>query len=260
MPAAKGGSYVKVFVRLRPTDTVRGAGQSGGGELAYTLEGGKSITVRAMAPAKEKEGEEEGGGGGNVASPAAAEKGPLAGARDADLTYAFHRIFDVDTDQDMVYREVASNMVQHAFRGYNSSCFAYGQTGSGKTFTMLGTRTDPGVLPCAIKAVFDAVAAKEAGAAATVTCRMSYLEIYNEEVNDLLQAGEEGGAAPFAPSSAAPARGRGRNLKLLGEDPLRGALVEGLREVPVYTWAEVRRARRPPRPPTRCARAPRGAH
>jgi hypothetical protein len=174
--------------------------------------------------------------------------------------HCFDGVIEPTAKNSAVFSRCVAPLVGRVLQGVSCCCFAYGQTGSGKTFTMLGTRTDPGVLPCAIKAVFDAVAAKEAGAAATVTCRMSYLEIYNEEVNDLLQAGEEGGAAPFAPSSAAPARGRGRNLKLLGEDPLRGALVEGLREVPVYTWAEVRRARRPPRPPTRCARAPRGAH
>ena len=71
---------------------------------------------------------------------------------------------------------------------------------------------------------------------------MSYLEIYNEEVNDLLQPppGGVGGRAPFAASRVAGGRGRGRNLKLLAEDGLRGAVVEGLREVPVDSWEEAR--------------------
>jgi hypothetical protein len=266
MPAAaKGSSYVKVFVRLRPTDTVRGAGQSGGGELAYTLEGGKSITVRAMAPAKEKEGEEEGGGGGNVASPAAAEKGPLAGARDADLTYAFHRIFDVDTDQDMVYREVASNMVQHAFRGYNSSCFAYGQTGSGKTFTMYGpeggnaVRCPPhlqGLIPRAASALFAEATARSPFADASVTA--SLCEIYCDKIRDLGKAFLEGFSpsqkqtSALAANAAAqrhgvmaatdprglPARYAAENLEL-HEDAKGQVYVKGLSRIPVSTPAEV---------------------
>jgi hypothetical protein len=76
-----------------------------------------------------------------------------------------------------VFARCVLPLVARVLQGHSACCFAYGQTGSGKTYTMLGTRTDPGLLPCAIKAVFDAVAKQAAGSAAAVTLRMSYLEI-----------------------------------------------------------------------------------
>lgn len=91
--------------------------------------------------------------------------------------HCFDGVVEPLTKNAAVFAGCVAPLVRRVLAGHSACCFAYGQTGSGKTYTMLGTRSDPGVLPCAIKAVFDAVAAKEAGPDTVVSLRMSYLEI-----------------------------------------------------------------------------------
>ena len=74
-------------------------------------------------------------------------------------------------------------IVEAAVNGFNGTVFAYGQTGSGKTYTMLGTDTEAGIIPLAIEHMFDLIAEKYNRA---FLLRVSYYEIYNEKVNDLL--------------------------------------------------------------------------
>lgn len=69
--------------------------------------------------------------------------------------------------------------------GYNACIFAYGQTGSGKTFTMMGTRSEPGLIPKICKSMFARMKmGQEVGTG--YQTNVSYLEIYNERVMDLL--------------------------------------------------------------------------
>ena len=63
----------------------------------------------------------------------------------------------------------------------------YGQTTSGKTYTMLGTQESPGILPCAVRDVFNGIKNDEEH---EYNVWVSYLEIYNENINDLLQPGQ----------------------------------------------------------------------
>jgi centromeric protein E len=138
--------------------------------------------------------------------------------------YNYDRVFGPGSSNADVYRSCARPVVQMALRGYNGTVFAYGQTGSGKTFSMLGSDRDPGVIPRAIDDVFSHVEAATARGSAEFLIRVSYLEVYNEEINDLLQ--------PIV-------KGKGRNLKILRDDPSRGAVIEGLLEEIVVSQGQV---------------------
>lgn len=85
-----------------------------------------------------------------------------------------------------VYKVVAYPIVEQALQGYNGTIFAYGQTGSGKTFTMVGSETKEdlqGIIPNTFSHIFSHISrTKDKVFAVTVT----YLEIYNEDVRDLL--------------------------------------------------------------------------
>ena len=74
--------------------------------------------------------------------------------------------------------------MESVIEGYNGTIFAYGQTGCGKTHTMLGTPEDPGIIPGCFKHIFSFIDGNTSGMKFLVRC--SYLEIYNEEIHDLL--------------------------------------------------------------------------
>ena len=93
-------------------------------------------------------------------------------------------VFDRDDDNAAVYRRTAKSVVDAVLRGVNGTVMAYGQTSSGKTHTMSGTAEDPGVMTRAVEDIFAAVAA--AGETRAFEVKASYMEIYNEEIRDLL--------------------------------------------------------------------------
>ncbi|PZC71853.1 hypothetical protein B5X24_HaOG212385 [Helicoverpa armigera] len=87
--------------------------------------------------------------------------------------------------QEQVFADLGLDVIDSAFEGYNACVFAYGQTGSGKTFTMMGSPEYQGLIPRICRHLFSRVAAgKESGA--SYRTEVSYLEIYNERVKDLL--------------------------------------------------------------------------
>ncbi|XP_053613367.1 kinesin-like protein Klp98A isoform X2 [Plodia interpunctella] len=87
--------------------------------------------------------------------------------------------------QEQVFSDLGVDVIDSAFEGYNACVFAYGQTGSGKTFTMMGSQEYQGLIPRICRQLFSRVAAgKESGA--SYRTEVSYLEIYNERVKDLL--------------------------------------------------------------------------
>ncbi|XP_045776458.1 kinesin-like protein Klp98A isoform X2 [Maniola jurtina] len=87
--------------------------------------------------------------------------------------------------QEQVFADLGLDVIDSAFEGYNACVFAYGQTGSGKTFTMMGSPESQGLIPRICRQLFSRVAAgKESGA--SYRTEVSYLEIYNERVKDLL--------------------------------------------------------------------------
>ncbi|KAM5314708.1 kinesin-like protein KIF9 isoform 3-T5 [Glossophaga mutica] len=91
-----------------------------------------------------------------------------------------------DASQDLVYETVAKDVVSQALDGYNGTIMCYGQTGAGKTYTMTGATENyqhRGILPRALQQVFRMIEERPTHA---VTVRVSYLEIYNESLFDLL--------------------------------------------------------------------------
>lgn len=103
------------------------------------------------------------------------------------LQYQFDVFYGEQTTQQEVFLTSVKPILPHILNGQNASVFAYGPTGAGKTHTMLGTQEQPGVIPRAVREVFQLVRAQEkAGDDWDYTIGMSYLEIYNEKVLDLL--------------------------------------------------------------------------
>uniref|UniRef100_A0A8D0L322 Kinesin family member 13B n=1 Tax=Sphenodon punctatus TaxID=8508 RepID=A0A8D0L322_SPHPU len=87
--------------------------------------------------------------------------------------------------QDDVFKCLGENILQNAFEGYNACIFAYGQTGSGKSYTMMGTADQPGLIPRLCSGLFER-AQKEENEEQSFKVEVSYMEIYNEKVRDLL--------------------------------------------------------------------------
>eukprot|EP00659_Diplonema_papillatum_P016423 gene16423-25175_t len=88
-------------------------------------------------------------------------------------------------DQETVYKQMALPAVDAALEGYHACIFAYGQTGSGKTYSMLGSVKDPGIAPRLVDHLYERLEkANKKGWAFEVT--LSFMEIYNEKVKDLL--------------------------------------------------------------------------
>ncbi|XP_066121241.1 kinesin-like protein KIF17 [Saccopteryx bilineata] len=102
--------------------------------------------------------------------------------------FTFDGAYYMDHFTEQIYNEIAYPLVEGVTEGYNGTIFAYGQTGSGKSFTMQGLPDPPsqrGIIPRAFEHIFESVQCAEN---TKFLVRASYLEIYNEDVRDLLGA------------------------------------------------------------------------
>nr|B9G3M6.2 RecName: Full=Kinesin-like protein KIN-7I [Oryza sativa Japonica Group] len=99
------------------------------------------------------------------------------------IRFEFDRIFGEECRTADVYGARTKHIVDSAVRGFNGTVFAYGQTNSGKTYTMRGSGNEPGIIPLAVHDLFRTI---EEHLDREFLLRMSYMEIYNEEINDLL--------------------------------------------------------------------------
>lgn len=97
--------------------------------------------------------------------------------------FAFDRVFGVNSETAEVYSAMCAKLTASAVQGFNGTVFAYGQTSSGKTHTIRGTEQCPGVLPLAILDMFEQV---KRNADRKFLIRVCYIEIYNEDIKDLL--------------------------------------------------------------------------
>lgn len=98
------------------------------------------------------------------------------------VSYAFDHIFDESCTNARVYELLTKDVIHAAVEGFNGTAFAYGQTSSGKTFTMNGCEKDPGIIQRAVKDIFAKI---QMTSDREFLIRVSYMEIYNEEINDL---------------------------------------------------------------------------
>ncbi|GAB2250392.1 hypothetical protein Droror1_Dr00016642 [Drosera rotundifolia] len=149
-----------------------------------------------------------------------------------DARFTFDHVACESMDQETLFRMAGLPMVENCLSGYNSCMFAYGQTGSGKTYTMLGEIGDllfkpspnRGMTPRTFEFLFDRIKAEEESRREEklrYSCKCSFLEIYNEQITDLLD-----------PLST--------NL-LLREDARKGVYVENLSEFEVHTVTDILR-------------------
>ncbi|KAF4123386.1 centromeric protein E [Geosmithia morbida] len=143
---ADGKGNVVVSVRVRPTAN----GANGNPEGEWMVDGRRSLISY-----KGKEG-------GN---------------------HFYDNVFTTHDNNSRVYDHIAKRLVRRVMEGYHGTVFAYGMTGTGKTFSMQGTASSPGVIPLAITDIFSYIRETPSR---EFLLRVSYLEIYNEKIHDLL--------------------------------------------------------------------------
>lgn len=103
--------------------------------------------------------------------------------------YVFDYVFDESAEQLDVFEKSTKFLIEGITEGYNSTVFAYGATGAGKTYTMLGKPKNHGIFGHAFKELFSAIENKSKDKEFKV--KMSFIEIYNETIYDLLLPGEK---------------------------------------------------------------------
>jgi kinesin family protein C1 len=114
------------------------------------------------------------------------EKSSLGAVSRKVIPFEFDRVFDPSVHNEEVFGEI-SQLVQSALDGYNVCIFCYGQTGSGKTYTM---SSPDGMIPRATHMIYDTIT-KLAEKSWTYTMEGSFVEVYNEELHDLLTPAKE---------------------------------------------------------------------
>ena len=127
------------------------------------------------------------------------------------------------TSQDSVFEYLGRDILENAFAGYNACILAYGQTGSGKSYTMMGARTGPesGIIPRLCEQLFTSIG-QVSTAEHETKVEVSYMEIYNEKVFDLLDL-------------TSPCR---EALKVREHNVL-GPYVDGLSQLAVISYQEI---------------------
>ncbi|XP_041432673.1 uncharacterized protein LOC108705602 isoform X14 [Xenopus laevis] len=190
-------SNVRVAVRVRPMNQREKAKQS---SCVISMNENKTI-LQSNA----------------TVSPGKVQKGPKE--------FIFDHCFwsaDSDSDpdnyagQEEVFRTLGEGIIENTYQGYNVCIFAYGQTGSGKTYSMMGTDEEPGLIPRFCSALLN----KESKG--TVTVELSYMEIYNEKVRDLLKLKKS------------------KTELSVHEHKILGPYVKGLSQHAVSTWEDIK--------------------
>ncbi|XP_073138278.1 kinesin-like protein KIN-12B isoform X2 [Henckelia pumila] len=118
----------------------------------------------------------------------------------AGQTFTFDSIADIESNQMDIFQLVGAPLVENCLAGFNSSVFAYGQTGSGKTYTIWGASNafleedQEGLAPRVFRRLFERIdeeQVKQADRNLVFMCRCSFLEIYNEQITDLLDPSQK---------------------------------------------------------------------
>ncbi|BEI85166.1 hypothetical protein CcaverHIS002_0505670 [Cutaneotrichosporon cavernicola] len=162
---------IRVFARVRPALDHERSAPDGLADIAYCDErvaaetGQSHLTVRSRS------------------------ESAMGKEREQALTFNFDKVFQPKHGQREVFEEI-SMLAQSVLDGYNVCIFAYGQTGSGKSWTMEGANgLHAGMIPRAIDMIF-AESAKLQDRGWKYSMEGSFLEVYNDEINDLLGSGQ----------------------------------------------------------------------
>ncbi|KAI4993984.1 hypothetical protein ZWY2020_008297 [Hordeum vulgare] len=154
--------------------------------------------------------------------------------KQADRTFTFDKVFGPKSQQRAIYDNAVAPIVDDVLEGYNCTVFAFGQTGTGKTYTMEGEMMQQvgdlpataGVMPRAVRHIFEILEARKADYSMKVT----FLELYNEEITDLLVSEDQ---------SRFPEDRHKRPAISLMEDGKGGAVIRGLEKIVVYSPGEI---------------------
>lgn len=202
---AGGGGNIKVVVRVRPfngREIDRGA--------KCIVEMRDNQTVLTPPP----DAVERGGGKGGK------DHGQKVFAFDRSY-WSFNKDDSNYAGQSNLHDDLGKPLLDNAFQGYNNCIFAYGQTGSGKSYSMMGYGKEHGIIPNICQDMFMRIQAlQQADPNSKCTVEVSYLEIYNERVRDLLNPSTKG------------------NLKVR-EHPSTGPYVEDLAKLVVGSFQEI---------------------
>ncbi|CAG8501729.1 21252_t:CDS:10 [Gigaspora margarita] len=200
------GGNIKVVVRCRPLNSrelARGA------KCLIRMEGNQTIITRPT----------------DTSDPGNAKVANKKGEEDVksftfDKSYwSFDKNDSNYATQAHLYNDLGEDLLNHAFGGYNTCIFAYGQTGAGKSYSMMGYGEDKGIIPLTCCELFNRINRNQ-DTTVTYQVQVSYIEIYNERVRDLLNPKNKG------------------NLKVR-EHPTLGPYVEDLSKLIVNSFQDI---------------------
>ncbi|XP_050292806.1 osmotic avoidance abnormal protein 3-like isoform X2 [Anthonomus grandis grandis] len=135
-------------------------------------------------------------------------------------TFTFDSTYDQNSSTEAIYNDICYPLVESVLEGYNATIFVYGQTGCGKSFTMEGIPSQKGVISRAFEHLFEAISVTSG---VKYLALVSYLEIYNEQIRDLLVPNDK--------------MTNGVTLSLK-ETPTEGVTVPGLTQHPIHNSQE----------------------
>jgi kinesin family member 11 len=181
---------------------------------------GKAVPVKVIVRCRPLDAKETREGGSKVISCSedSVDMAFSAGKKQLYKNFKFDHVYGPEVAQESLFQDTIVPVLEEVMCGFNCTVFAYGQTGTGKTFTMEGDRdvnnTNAGVIPRAISFIFK----KLESDCVEYSVRVSYLEMYNEELLDLLAMEKV-------------------NLRLF--EDRRGVFVQNLEEIPVSNAQEI---------------------
>ncbi|CAJ2502664.1 Uu.00g100580.m01.CDS01 [Anthostomella pinea] len=196
------GGNIKVVVRCRPFN---GREIDRGAKCIVQMKGDQTILTTPNDAAHSGKGSKDGG--------------PKNFAFDRSY-WSFNKSDPNYAGQENLHDDLGKPLLDNAFQGYNNCIFAYGQTGSGKSYSMMGYGKDSGIIPKICQDMFGRINGLQEDKNTRCTVEVSYLEIYNEKVRDLLNPSTKG------------------NLKVR-EHPSTGPYVEDLAKLVVGSFQEI---------------------
>ncbi|KAI9615399.1 hypothetical protein KEM48_005601 [Puccinia striiformis f. sp. tritici PST-130] len=206
---------IKVVVRCRPLNSreiARGA------KVLIRMEAGTHTFIHPPSTENETTNDSK---SKSTKSSSATDKETKSFAFDHSYWSACSKDHPDYASQQTLYEDLGVDLLNNSFEGYNSCIFAYGQTGSGKSYSMMGYGQDRGIIPLTCSALFDRIEDKKVtDPAVSYTVEVSFMEIYNERVRDLLNPKNKG------------------NLRVR-EHPSLGPYVEDLSKLAVQSYSNV---------------------
>ncbi|SPO24950.1 probable kinesin motor protein 1 [Ustilago trichophora] len=235
--ASESKQNVVVCVRMRPSR----AATANSDPAVWNCDSTKNQIVPTEhhpAIAKRTTSSERAGAGASIAAAPSVHDLDHEDASTSTYHFQFDKLITGEQTTDDMYHSHIAPVVRAAMEGYNGTVFAYGQTGSGKTHTMSGSDKEPGVIPRAVEQVFEMIKDEPDR---EFLLRVSYLEIYNETLKDLLaplpplsgsslQTTDRPASPIKGGSSHASGQSQSSTLRIIEDQKQSRVIITGLRE------------------------------